>query len=447
MEKKQQLIELGADALADALLQLANQDQAAEDLVERLVATPQEFITRFNQVTSSLNRSRRFVRWRESAGFARELSALLQGLESAVSDPRTGVELVARFYQADKGVLGHCDDSGGHVGDVFRYQAKDLFVGYAVRCEDKEWLADLVLKLNRKDDFGVRDALIKCAAEYLPEPVIRTLIKRFETLAGKQSDEYDRRHWCYLVESLARQIKDASLFERTRLAAWGEPPPTAACIDIARVYLESGDAQAALAWLEKIPLEETFLAAERDQLLLEIHARLGNPQQRIEVAWRIFRRSRTARSLESLLEVIGGERREEVLAEEIVAILARETLSLENAAFLVEVEKWQEAEDYLLNRSEQINGDHYDLLLPMAQSFEEQGRVLAATALYRALLDSILRRAQTKTYLHGVRYLKKLERIAPRITDWRTLVPHANYMENLRQQHSRKSSFWAKYKS
>ncbi|WP_429885663.1 DUF6880 family protein [Geoalkalibacter halelectricus] len=440
-------MELGAEALADALLRLADQDQAAQDLVERLVATPQEFIARFNQVTSSLKRSRRFVRWGESAGFARELSALLQGLESAVSDPRTGAEMVARFYQADKGVLGHCDDSSGHVGDVFRHQAKDLFVGYAARCEDKAWLADLVLKLNRQDDFGVRDALIKCAAEYLPEPVIRTLIKRFEALAGKQGDEFDRRHWYHLVESLARQIKDAPLFERTRLAAWGEPPPTAACIDIAKVYLESGDAPAALAWLEKIPPKETFLATERDHLLLEVHARLGNPRQRTEVAWRIFRGARTARSLNSLLEVIGEERREEVLAGEIVTILAQDTLFLENAAFLVEVGRWQEAEDYLLNRSEQINGDHYGLLLPMAQSLEEQGRVLAATALYRALLDSILRRAQTKTYPHGVRYLKKLERLAPRISDWRTLSPHADYVQNLRQQHGRKSSFWAKYHS
>jgi hypothetical protein len=51
---------------------------------------------------------------------------------------------VPAFYETDKGVFDHCDDSSGHVGDVYRSNAKELFVGYAQRCPDKEWLADLV---------------------------------------------------------------------------------------------------------------------------------------------------------------------------------------------------------------------------------------------------------------------------------------------------------------
>jgi hypothetical protein len=40
--KKQQLIELGAGALADALLELASRDDSASDLVDRMIATPEE---------------------------------------------------------------------------------------------------------------------------------------------------------------------------------------------------------------------------------------------------------------------------------------------------------------------------------------------------------------------------------------------------------------------
>lgn len=78
----------------------------------------------------------------------------------------------------------------------------------------------------------------------------------------------------------------------------------------------------------------------------------------------------------------------------------------------------EEAEHYLLERSEQLNGDFYGNLLPLAEAMETAARHLAATVVYRALLDSILRRGQAKTYPHGVRYLKKLDRLAKSISDW-----------------------------
>lgn len=409
-----------------------------------MIATPKEDIRRFKAKLSGLKRSRRFIRWGESAGLAWELKGLLQELQTGVDDPRTGAELVAAFYQTDQGTLGRCDDSSGHVGDVYRYDARELFIAYASRCAEKDWLGELVLKVNREDDYGIRDALIDCAKEYLPEAVIRTLVARFQGLADSESDEYRRRHWLHLVESLAHQIKDAPLFEKTRLASWGSLS-TAACADIARVYLESGDEQSALAWLGQVAEQETFQARERDSLLLEIYDRLGDAEKRAEVAWRIFRRSRSAGSLAQLLTAVGRDQGEAVVAGEVAAILADQPLSLVDAAFLVEIERLDAAEAYLLDRRDRLNGDFYGSLLPLAETLEAAGRSLAATVLYRALLESILRRAQTKTYGHGVRYLRKLDRLAKSVSDWRTIEPHTAYLEHLRRNHGRKISFWSRY--
>lgn len=443
-DRKERLAELGAERLADALLELAVRDDAADDLVERLLATPQENVERFKARLAAIKRSRRFIRWGESAAFARELTALLHDLQAVVTDPRTGAELTAAFFECDKGTLGSCDDSSGHVGNVFRYDAQELFVSYASRCADKEWLGDLVFKVNRSDDYGVRDTLVGCASDYLPEPVLRQLIARFEKEAGKKADEYAKRHWLLLVESLARQLKDAPLFERTRIAAWGSLS-TAACVDIARVYLESGDAQTALVWLEKVPRSESYMTEERDALLLAALEHLGDRSGMAEIAWRIFRRQRSLSSLERLLAIIGFEQKEMVLAGEVAAILAGKELSLNDAAFLVAIERFDAAETYVLNRAEQLNGDYYTGLLPLAEAMEQAGRRLCATLLYRALLDSILRRAQTKVYPHGVRYLKKLDRLAGVIADWGTIETHAAYKSGLLLQHGRKNSFWSRY--
>lgn len=442
--RRTRLLELEAEVLVDALLTLAKRDDAADDLVERMIATPKANIQRFKLKLASLKRSRRFVRWGESAGFARELEAVLQDLQAGVDDPRSGAELVVAFYETDNGTLGNCDDSSGHIGDVYRFDAKDLFVSYARHCSGKEWLANLVFTLNRDDGYGVRDTLIGCAAEYLPEPIIRILIGWFQKLTDKEKDEYKKRHWFHLIESLARQIGDAQLFETTRIASWGTLSTTA-CVDIAKVYLESGDPRTALSWLEQISSDETYQSHERDQLLRDIYGLLGETEKQADVAWRVFRRYRCKDSLEALLSVIGDEQRASITMGEVNSILARKTLSLPDAAFLVELDCLDEAETYLFDCADQLNGDFYGSLIPLAEAMEASARNLASTIVYRALLDSILRRRQTKTYLHGVRYLKILDRLAKSVSDWRSQDDHDTYLQQLRQTHGKKFSFWSRY--
>lgn len=445
-ERKERLVELGVDRLADALLELASLNDAADDLVERMIATPLENVERFKAKLAGLKRRRRFIGWGESAGFARELGALLEDLRAGVTDPRTGVELVAAFYECDAGALGACDDSNGNVGDVFRYDARELFVSYASRCADKEWLGDLVLRVIHSDDYGVRDVLVDCALEYLSEPVMRGMVVRLQEQAGQEPDEYNKRHWLSKVESLARQLKDASLFEQARLASWGELS-TAACVDIARVHLDSGNELTALTWLEKVSAKDSFMSAERDALLLEIHGRTGNTAGQAEVAWRIFERSRSAVSLVLLLDVIGHDKRDEVLAGEVGAILESTGFSTQDAAFFVEIGMPESAERYVLKHVDQLNGDYYGGLLPLAEAMEKNGRLLGACVIYRALLDSILRRAQTRIYPHGVQYLRKLDRLADSVSDWRNVEPHDFYLREIKINHGRKSSFWSRYGS
>ncbi|MEA5115189.1 MAG: hypothetical protein VB050_14305 [Geobacteraceae bacterium] len=100
--RKRRLIDLGAQALADALLELAARNDMADDLVERMIASPEENIKRFKAKLTTIKRSRRFIRWGESSGFARELETLLQDLKAGVDDPRTGAELVLAFYETTR---------------------------------------------------------------------------------------------------------------------------------------------------------------------------------------------------------------------------------------------------------------------------------------------------------------------------------------------------------
>ncbi len=116
--RKQKLIDLGADALADAFLNLAMHSDEADDLTKQLIATPKENVRQFKKKLSSLKRRKRFIGWRESVAFSRKLKMLLQELKSGVDDPLIGLELVVAFYEADKAVFEMCDDSSSSIGDV-----------------------------------------------------------------------------------------------------------------------------------------------------------------------------------------------------------------------------------------------------------------------------------------------------------------------------------------
>lgn len=443
-DRKQKLIDLGADALADALLNIAVFSDEADDLIEQLIATPKENVQRFKKKLSDLKHSRRFIDWRGAAGFGRELEMLLQDVKAGVDDPLTGIELVAEFYESDNTIFEMCDDSSGNIGDVFCYDAKELFVDYASRCADKEIIADIILKVNQKDNYGVRDTLIDCAGECLPEEVIRTMIATLQKWVDKGKDEYDKRHHLMLIESLARQIKDAELFEKTRIASWGKLS-TAALIDIARVYLESGDIETAHSWLNKISEGETFQAYERDKLLLEIYQKQGNTEKLSDLLYQKFRSYHSTDTLQALLDVIGHNKRDEVVADAVAQILESSALREADAAFLVAIGKMDEAEDYLLGRADQLNGNYYGSLLSLAEVMEPENRHLAASLIYRSLLVSILERGYTKAYPHGIGYLKKLDKLAVTVSDWKRFNTHQAFKEQIIKAHGRKRSFWSKY--
>jgi hypothetical protein len=368
---------------------------------------------------------------------------LLIDLEKGVKEPCAGVELVGRFFEADASIFNRCDDSNGSVGDVFCFSASDLFISFASRCANKNFIADLVIKLNEDDGYGVRDSLFKRAGEYLPEATLRAMINELWRKAELTTNDYQTGSWHRAIQMLAKQLRDAPLFEKARLE--NTTPSVAAWFDIAQVYLECGEPHIALIKMKQIPETEGFMLNKHQQLLLEIYQQLGDVEAQTKIAWQIFNAHHDQTTLTQLLDCIGQDQRETVINDVFNSIAQEPRLSYDDAAFLLAVERFDELEIYLLQRIEQLNGDLYFKLLPLAEAFEKRGKLLISCLIYRALLDSILARALSKYYHHGVKYLKKLDQLAPYVTDWQTWPTHNTYLAILQENHKRKSAFWSKY--
>jgi hypothetical protein len=99
------------------------------------------------------------------------------------------------------------------------------------------------------------------------------------------------------------------------------------------------------------------------------------------------------------------------------------------------------ASELLLNRRNQLHGDHYTLLEAAAEKLS-QAHPLAATIALRSMVDFTLCKARSSRYGHAARHLQSCERLSHSITDWGEIPSHDAYIEAVRRDHARKSGFW-----
>jgi hypothetical protein len=398
----------------------------------------------FKKVITAAKNSRKMF-WRSQApNLAAMLDQALGQLKQSVYDPQAGVDALVGFYKRDADIFERCDDSYGNVGDVFRMTAADLFVEYASRCPDKEKVSAQILELQEDDNYGVRDVLLDKASEFLDKSAIRQLIDKIERRVPRQEEISRQRKWFYIIESLARQIKDGALFEQTRQRNWQDLNGRA-YIEIAKVYFSSGDAVTAYDRLQKAAECGAEDEYEYTELFREVCRALGKADEVTKVSWDIFRRHRCMETLNDLLAQIGEDKRAEVIYKEVDLIMASKKLNITDAQFLIDAGEDRCAQDYVVERRDQLDGEQYYQLPQLAEHFEAKGLFLATVVICRALLEANLAKALSKYYSHGVRYLRRLDALAERVNDWHMIESHDLYIQKIRQHHGRKPAFWAKY--
>jgi len=444
-ETKERLRKLGTSRLVDALCTLAKRNEQAADYIARLVSTPEESADRIRSQLDELANGGYYVGYNEAYGFAGQLEDVIEDIRMNITSPEEGIEALSAFFEMDQPILEQCDDSNGAVAEVFRWDAGEAFVQFAKGCKDKDSILERVLGLYLACDYGVRTVLIERASEFLSKNKLRHLVQRlWECLEDTPDDDHRSRHALIGIELLAYQMKDPALFEKARMH--GRPKPSAACcLDIAEAYADCHEDDKALTWLEQIPEEDHWRRSEQDDLLFAVLKRKGDMKRAEEVAWRIFRRHRTKNTFDQLVDVAGKRRRKAILLSQVEEILKNGRFSITDAMFLSDMNLNSEAAAYLVQNATRLDGNDYWSLTPLAERMEKQKQLLAAAAIYRSLLDSILARAQSKAYQHGAKYLRKLDAMDGRLSSWEPLASHDEYKTTLVRDHRRKWRFWEEY--
>ena len=133
---------------------------------------------------------------------------------------------------------------------------------------------------------------------------------------------------------------------------------------------------------------------------------------------------------------------DDVEAEEPALDVAQQYNGFNRAlALLIDWPALARAARLVLDRADEVDGDHYEVLTPAADALQDK-HPLAATLLRRAMIAFALDRARVKRYRRAARHFRQCAGAATMIDDFGRFETHESFERRLKSKHGRKSAFW-----
>jgi hypothetical protein len=465
------LTALGADRLADILIELVSGDAAAKRRLRLELASRSEggagVAAAVRKRLASIAKSRSFVDWHKYRAFVADIEAQRRAIVDHVapSQPAEAFDLLWRLIDMAPSLYERCDDSNGGVGAVMAEALEDLGK-LAPQCGLKvPVLADKVYASVCANDYGQFDELIGLMAPVLGKDGLALLKAKFEALEKtpprppKDSerrvigwgrggplyeDDLEIKGHARLVRSALTDIADALGDVDAYAARYSteEQADPAIAAGIAHRLLGAGRMEEALAALDRAePMRaKGGYWPDWDRVRVEVLDELGRTDEAQAMRWDLFEKVLNAHYLKDYLKRLPDFEDEEA-EQRALAFAAAYPDFDRGLRFLAAWPAPAVAASMVLARHGEMSGDDYWYLTDTADQLDKD-HPLAATLILRAMIGFALDSGRSKRYPHAARHLQTCAYLARRIDNWAGHPDHDSYVADLRARHGRKSGFW-----
>ena len=328
------LVRLGAERLADILLELAGEHPAIKRRLRLELAGEaggEAIAAEVAKRITALRSARTFIDWQKRPDFVRDLDLTRAMIADRVgrTRPDLALDLMWRFMALAEPVLNRVDDSSGSVGDVFRAACGDLGTLAARARPDPHALAERVFAAVTTNEYGEFDRLVPIVFPALGETGVAALRARLAAALPNRpaTGRYDGRAAAVrrALQDLADGEGDVDAY--TALVPGDERKRTAAAAAIGRRLLDAGRAEEAVAALEAGA--DSFGSTGRRNACLRRSQRVVKclcrrpPAQRLARP-RVERRGNRRERVPAVRAQVGALR--EVLPQQPVGVLVRAAL-------------------------------------------------------------------------------------------------------------------------
>ncbi len=464
------LAALGAERLAELLLELAAGDAAAKRRLRLELASRSggaDVAAEIRKRLITIARSRSYVDWRKIKPLAQDLEMQRAAIIDHVAPTRPGeaFDLLWRLLELAPSIYARCDDSSGTISSVISQALADLGVMAEQAALTPATLADRVLQGVCANDYGQFDNLIALMAKPLGRDGLEILRASFGQLAAKSperqrqserriiafgssgpmfEDDFEARNHARTVQSALTDIADALGDVDGYVACFSaeERKNPSIAAHIGERLLRANRAQEAIAVLNAA--KDQFAKGGNwsgwQRVRIETLDALGRCDEAQTERWAIFERILNPEYLRAHIKRLPDFEDEEAEIRALAYVAEHPNFD-QALAFLVNWPALDLAAKLVLTRQGELDGNHYELMNLAAEALEQR-HPFVATLLLRAMIDFSLIHARSKRYGHAARHLQTCEHLAKRIEDFGDRRDHAAYVAHLRHLHGRKSGFW-----
>jgi hypothetical protein len=331
--------------------------------------------------------------------------------------------------------------------------------------DDKAQLVGRLIPILTNDEYGLIEGVVHGTIPLLPAACLSELDARLamstEESAPSKGDV--AREW----ERLGRRDRliraRQAIADRTgdvdRFIALGNERPSGRQdnLEVAERLLGAGRFTEALDWVRRpgrpglramdmadvadASAGTDLLDRRRVRLEIRILIALGQKDAAQDLRWRTFEASLDDDILREYVAHLPDFEEFDALARAF-AYAEAHPHRYRSLGFLLAWPRLDLAAKLVIDHRQTWAGQHYGALVPAAEALEH-GYPVAATVLYRSLLDDILARARSPAYGHGARYLAKLDELETEGLADTGMTDHETYRTALRRAHGRKLGFWS----
>ncbi|MCA0993944.1 DUF6880 family protein [Alloyangia pacifica] len=465
---KKNLLELGADTLADLLLEAVKGDAARQRRVRMALSAdlgPEAITADVRKRFASIRRGRSFISRKAQKKLAQELAELTTLIETRIAPdaPDAAFDLLWAQLQLAAGIHERTDDSWGTIGDVMRETMAAISEVAPKLNKDPEALADSVFEAISDDGYGAFDHAVPALADALGSAGLSRLKALAEAACEAPLTDADLARYDFIsdrdaraeralagrnrtAEMILQDVADAEGDVDSWLAQYTPEQLTYSTIapSAATRLLAAGRPEDALRLIEAaLPGESGdpwFDTPELDAAHFACLEALGRKDDLRAALWSRFERRLCPDALRRHLKLLPDF--EDIEAEDAARRIVLAYKPVEKAlAYCLQAPDLPLAADLIDARSEEIDGDAYEILTPLADALAPS-HPLAAVLLWRTMIDFALGRARSGRYGHAARHLMDCAAADAEILDYGSHLSHADYLEALRKAHARKSAFW-----
>ena len=472
---KDNLVALGADTLADLLLDTIKGDASQQRRIRLFLSanqSPDEAASTIRKRFSNLKRATSFVDWRGQRALVSELYQIIETIEKRIAHerPNLAFDLLWALLGLSSSIHGRTDDSNGSVGGVMDYAMEAIEKIAPHLSLDTAVLADQIFDALLDNGYGEYDKAIKALSEALGDggldriksradafreaPITAVERERYSSIYGinRSVEEIARESRKHTLDLMLQDIADCQGDVDAWMSKYSSEQLTYRTIapDAANRLLEAGRPEDALRIIENCIAAESKDSAWFDTPNVD-HAHfacleaLGRQDDLQAALWARFDKRLCSDSLKRYLKGLPD------FEDDAALELAKKTVLSHSSfykalSFCLDWSDMDLASKVVTNSATKIDGNVYQILTPAAKRLSEN-HPLAAALLWRAMITFALDEKRTKRYGHAARHLASCSLADSEIDSYAPHITHEAFMELLRKQHGKKSSFWAKFDS